>query len=65
MVLDSQLQTPLDLQFQHALNPVAVNEGNCFLQALCIPQPPASGAWTSLDKELPSEGSGVQPALVP
>ena len=24
MVLDSQLQTPLDLQFQHALNPVAV-----------------------------------------
>ena len=65
MVLDSQVQIPLGLQGQHALNPVAVKGKPLFSSGALYPSAAASGAWTSLDKELPSEGSGVQPALVP
>ena len=37
MFLDSQLQTPLDLLFQHALNPVAVKGRPLFSSGALYP----------------------------
>ena len=63
MVLDSQVQNPLDLQVQHALNAKALHGRPLFSSGGQYSSAPSVRCMESLEKELPNDCFGITPAL--